>query len=40
MSRDELRERVRATREAQGLPPTVEDATVIERVAALLRDDA
>ncbi|UGQ09358.1 hypothetical protein LO772_20720 [Yinghuangia sp. ASG 101] len=30
---DEMRERVARSRAAQGLPPTIEDLAVIERVA-------
>jgi hypothetical protein len=32
-----VRDRVAATRAAQGLPPTVEDPAALERAAAVLR---
>lgn len=32
----EIHERVRRTREAQGLPPTIEDESVLDQVAELL----
>lgn len=35
MSREELRRRVTETRAAQGLPPTVEDPTTLQRIADL-----
>lgn len=36
MTPDEIRERVTASRAAQGLPPVVTDPAAIERVAAIL----
>lgn len=45
MTREELdraaaafRSKVAAAREAQGLPPTIEDPTTLDRIVALLAD--
>lgn len=37
MSTDELRDYVRRTRAAQGLPPKVEDPTTLQHIADLMR---
>jgi len=39
MRDDEMRDYVAKSRAAQGLPPTVEDAAVLRRVAALIRSE-
>ena len=37
---DEVRQIVRASRAAQGLPATIEDPTIVAKVAALIRQES
>ncbi|SDO87210.1 hypothetical protein SAMN04489867_0811 [Pedococcus dokdonensis] len=39
LSPEEIRRRCIESRAAQGLPPTVQDGAVLDRLVALLRDD-